>query len=133
MVRKKLDYYKKYDSNTPLFKQLFRANLFSTSAVVCKRCLLEDVGGFDEGLMSAQDYELWLRLSPKITPHFLPECLGEYIHREGNITSTSINRRITNELKIAFRYRDMASKKDLFLRITRILLSFGLQIVRRLL
>ena len=51
--------------------------------------------------MSAQDYELWLRLSSNIRPLFLNEILGTYNMREGNITSGNIYGRMVNEYKIA--------------------------------
>ena len=127
---KRLDYCKKYDSLKPLPQQLFHANLFSTSAVVCKRDLLVYGGGFDEYLMSAQDYELWLRLSPIIDVFFLNECLGEYIHRSDNISSGNLKKRFQNELKIAYKHRQLVNNSRFVFRIIRILMSFSLQLVR---
>ena len=127
---KRLDYHQKYDPLNPRPQQLFHANLFSTSAVVCKWDLLVDGGGFDEYLMSAQDYELWLRLSPTIDVFFLNECLGEYIHRSDNISSGNLKKRFKNELKIAYKHRQLVNKSRFVFRIIRILMSFFLQLVR---
>lgn len=127
---KRLDYHLKYDPLKPLPKQLFHANLFSTSAVVCKRDLLLGGDGFDEKLMSAQDYELWLRLSPTIDVFFLNECLGEYIHRSDNISSGNLKKRLKNELKIAYKHQRLVNKSRFMFRIVRIFISFSWQLLR---
>ena len=107
--------------------QLYLRNLFSTSAVTCRRELLTTYGCFDENLMSAQDYELWLRLSPHVRLLFIPNMLGYYIEREGSITSGKLYRRMINEFKIAFRHRNLASLSLFVLRIGRIFLSYSRQ------
>ena len=85
--------------------QLYRRCLFSTSSVTCTRSLLDSQGMFDESLMSAQDYELWLKLSPALKVFFIEEVLGRYIDRPGNITSGSLERRLRNQLRILLRHR----------------------------
>lgn len=40
---------------------LLRANRIFVSAV-CPRCVLDAVGGFEPGLRSAEDYDLWIRI-----------------------------------------------------------------------
>lgn len=42
---------------------LLAENVVGTSTVVARRDVLRRVGGFDEGLRSASDWDLWLRLS----------------------------------------------------------------------
>jgi glycosyltransferase involved in cell wall biosynthesis len=42
---------------------LLRANFIGTSSVAVRRSVLDDVGGFDEGLASSEDYDLWLRIA----------------------------------------------------------------------
>jgi len=127
---KRLEYDKKYNVTRPLPQQLFHANLFSTSAVICKRQILVDSNGFDEHLMSAQDYELWLRLSPSINVMFINRILGEYVHRSGNITSRNYKNRFKNEVKIAFKHRHLVNRPRLLLRLLRIVISFSLQLIR---
>lgn len=94
-----------YNSRAPLARQLYYRNLFSTSAVVCTKPLLMKGGLFDEHLMSAQDYELWLRLSEHIRVQFINKTLGYYYDRKGNISSQKQLRRLINILKIYVRYR----------------------------
>jgi len=120
-----------YRRNKPLFNQLYFSNLFSTSAIVCKKSLLLEKGLFDTKLMSAQDYELWLRLSPYIIVHFIDCILGEYVEREGNITSGSLKRRMKNEMMIAYQYRDNVSYFAMMTRIFRIFGSYIKQYINR--
>ncbi len=126
-----MNYSKKYNPNIKLFDQLYTSNLFSTSAVACKRSLLINNSLFDEKLLSAQDYDLWLKLSPNIKLYFINKPLGEYIEREGNITSSSLNKRLKNELLIAKRYRKHFSFFRYFMRVVHILLSYLIQFLKR--
>ena len=126
-----MNYSKKYNPNIKLFNQLYTANLFSTSAVACKRSLLINNSLFDEKLLSAQDYDLWLKLSPNIKLYFINKPLGEYIEREGNITSSSLNKRLKNELLIAKKYRKNFSFFRYFNRVAHILLSYLIQFLKR--
>ena len=116
----KILYSKKYVPNLRLQNQLYKRNIFSTSAVICKKDLLTKYGLFNEELMSAQDYELWLRLSSNIKPLFLNEILGTYNMREGNITSGNIYGRMVNEYKIAIMHKDKTNTLGLINRFIRI-------------
>ena len=110
-----LDYSRSYSPGKSLPEQLFKTNLFSTSAVVCKRENILEVGGFDETLSSAQDYELWLRMSPNLSPFFIKQVLGTYTIREGNISTTRHFRRLRNIWHVTVRHRSKATNSTLFL------------------
>lgn len=112
-TRNVIDYSRLYSSGSPLPRQLYMHNLFSTSAVVCKRANVLAVNGFDEQLSSAQDYELWLRMSPSLEPFFIKAALGTYVVRQGNISTTRHFRRMVNIWKVMIRHR---SKGDSTLR-----------------
>jgi glycosyltransferase involved in cell wall biosynthesis len=45
------------------FVKLLRESLISPSAVVIRRSVLEEAGGFDESLPACEDYALWLKLA----------------------------------------------------------------------
>lgn len=100
-----LDYGASFDPTRPLAEQLYARNLFSTSATMIRRDVVLSSGGFDPTLQSSQDYELWLRLSPALTPVFVREPLGVYVDRPGNITSRKLLRRVKNHLLILWRHR----------------------------
>ncbi|MBF0104196.1 MAG: glycosyltransferase [Deltaproteobacteria bacterium] len=60
-----------------IFRTLIGKNFLSPSAVTIKKtCLVEHP--FDEGLMVAEDYDLWLRLSRRYRFYFLDAFLGEF-------------------------------------------------------
>jgi len=120
-----LDYSSYYTPDRPLPLQMYQRNLFSTSAVACRRDLLVRNGMFDETLMSAQDYELWLRLAPQIVVRFIQERLGQYVERQGNITSGNWRRRMHNELRIAFLHRRQVSFPAFMLRASRVLYAYS--------
>lgn len=98
-----------FDPARPITHQLWQANRFMTSAVVCRRELVVAAGAFDETLKSAQDYELWLRMSPTIVVRFISRALGEYIERRGNISTTKFWRQLRNLWRVKHRHRDKVS------------------------
>mgnify|MGYP000850478484 CR=1 FL=1 len=131
-VKKVSNYSKFYKKDTSLFNQIYYKNYFSTSAVVCKRKLLLDNNLFNINLMSAQDYELWIRMSDKINLFFIPEVLGNYIERKGNITSGNLYNRMINEILIANMYKQKAGLKLFLLRLARIFSLYVYYYLRRL-
>ncbi|MBX7136613.1 MAG: glycosyltransferase family 2 protein [Oligoflexia bacterium] len=124
-TQRTLDYALHFLPGATLPAQLYRRCLFSTSAVVCRKDLLLAHGMFDENLMSSQDYELWLRLSPHLQVHFIPEVLGYYQDRAGNITSGNFHRRMMNLLRVHIRHLDKASPAIALEAILRWLFNYG--------
>ena len=118
------DYGKNYDLIAPLSQQLYQRNLFSTSAMVCSRELLIKYSCFDESLMNAQDYDLWLKISSESKPFFVREVLGVYKVREGNITSGSLEKKTLNLLKIAWKYRKYVSFLSRVSKFLKMLASY---------
>jgi hypothetical protein len=49
--------------------------LVVTSSVIVRREVLERVGGYDEGLLACEDYELWVRLAACSEVDFIDEPL----------------------------------------------------------
>jgi GT2 family glycosyltransferase len=126
------DYGAGVSSTHPFPPQLYRRNCFSTSAVVCRRDVVLDHGGFDEELSSAQDYELWLRLSPALVPVFVTETLGTYVMRSGNISSGRVWRRYLNAMRVRHRHRDKAGWGLYLHMVTRDTASYAVAAVRTL-
>lgn len=131
-IKTRLEYSQKYDSSKPIINQLYWSNLFSTSAVTCKYSLLKERGFFNEKLMSIQDYDLWLRLSPIMRVFFINQILGTYIERNGNITSTNRFRRFANEISVIIRHRKKVPFSLFIARIPRVILSHIYQFVKSL-
>jgi len=104
-----LNYKSNYSRSISLSKQLFKRNLFSTSAVVCRKDIIIKNGLFDESLQSAQDYELWLKLSNDINVYFIDEVLGTYLVRNNNITSMAKDKKLINSMKIIVKHRNKVS------------------------
>ena len=74
----------------PLHKSLiFIGNSFSTAATVLRRDIFERVGGFDEDqtMVTAEDYDLWIRASRFGKCIFLPDVLGYYRLHGSNSTN----------------------------------------------
>jgi glycosyltransferase involved in cell wall biosynthesis len=46
-----------------LFEDLCELSLISPSSILIRRDLLDEAGGFDEGLPAGEDYDLWLKIS----------------------------------------------------------------------
>ena len=104
IIKKKLNYSKKtvklnLNNKALVYKHLFLSNFLSTSAVTMKRyCLQNEI--FDETLLVAEDYDLWLRLSRKYRFYFLDEFLGEYRKIETNALSNDVRRMCTGEVRV---------------------------------
>ena len=114
---------KNYHRDISLSNQLYRYNFLSTSAVVCRRSLLQKTGGFDETLPNGQDYELWLRMSPLMQLVILPEILGCYREEQDSITARPYYKRIQAEFRIAWRHRDKGNISVLLWKLLRISFS----------
>ncbi len=65
---------------------LFGGNAFSTAATVLRRDIFVRVGGFDENpsMVTAEDYDLWIRACPLGESVFLQDVLGCYRLHGGN-------------------------------------------------
>lgn len=127
-----LDFYGGYNPTRPLGTQLLWNNLFTPSAVTCRRSLLLDVGGFDEEMMSAQDYELWLKLAPYLHVKMINAPLGLYIERNGSISSGYSTRYLLNCARLLLRHRRLGPPGLACLSAIRILVYYLVEKFRTL-
>lgn len=58
-----------------IFRDSLALCLVSPSAVMLKRHLIDEIGGFDESLPACEDYDLWLRISHRFPIHLIDEAL----------------------------------------------------------
>lgn len=86
-----------------LRRTLIRANPFVHSSVVMRRSALERVGGYDETLPVAQDYDLWMRMSGVTRLANLPEPLVVRRLLPGRVSSTRDNDRLRAEMRVRWR------------------------------
>jgi teichuronic acid biosynthesis glycosyltransferase TuaG len=94
------------------FVNLYKKGYIATSAVVAKREAVIAVGGFDESLLTAQDFALWLELLKKPgTPfHIFPDVLIRYHITDGSISSHT-EQRLECSLKIAMRFASALTER----------------------
>ncbi len=108
--RKAIRRNKNYQETEDLFLQLYKGNLFSTSCMTIKRDVLEKAGAFDETLLSAQDYDLWIRIGKYGKLVYMDDFLATYVIRKGNITGNTY-RRYLCEMKICKKYKQEVLSK----------------------
>lgn len=68
------------------FERMLEGNLVATSTAIVRRRDLDVVGGFDETLAMAEDYELWLRLARRGRVRFVDRVLCRYRVHPGNVS-----------------------------------------------
>ncbi len=93
--------------------------LVSPSAVMLRRRLFEEVGGFDETLPAAEDYDLWLRVAWRQPVGLVPEPLvikrgghADQLSRQWGLDRFRIRalRKILQEPLLPPRYREAAER-----------------------
>lgn len=77
----------------------------SCSRVTVRRDVLETVGGFDEALMSNEDWDLWLRISKLVKVICIPRVLIRR-HLDGERISNSLRRVCESRTIVVDRYWD---------------------------
>jgi len=100
-----VDYISRYDTSVSPFIALVRKNFLSPSSATIHKSLFERAGLFDISLRSAEDYDLWLKMSLsglKLCP--LQEYLAYYRVRDGNLTS-NVQQMLDCLLQVVARYK----------------------------
>ena len=109
----------RFEAATNPYRGLYRKGFIATSSVVVRRDAILNVGGFDETLETAQDFDLWLKILKQKEAHFRvePDFLMNYFVTPGSITCNT-SRRLNCTLRIAKKYAP--SRKDFNHRIFNI-------------
>src|SRR5262249_5207479 len=84
-------------------RALIRANPFVHSSVMMRRTALERVGGYDETLAVAQDYDLWMRISQITRLANLPSPLVVRRLLPGRVSAARDTERLTTEAWVRWR------------------------------
>lgn len=85
--------------NEEIQAELLIKNHFGHPEIMARTSVLREIGGYDENLRYAQDYELWSRLKTVTRFAALPEVLYVWRNRRSNIT----NSQRSEQLESAFR------------------------------
>lgn len=73
-VNEKEEYLSIGKAHGDLSKAIIKRNVIgTTSTVIVKKSILEEVGGFDSQLPAAQDYDLWIRVCQKTDVGVVPD------------------------------------------------------------
>lgn len=83
---------KKYSflSEGQIYSNLLHENFVFTPTVVVQKSILDELGGFDEKLQIAEDYDLWLRIANKNEILFVDEPLVVRRRTGENITDDKV-------------------------------------------
>jgi glycosyltransferase involved in cell wall biosynthesis len=94
-------------------EKIYSENVIGTSCVMIKRSTYKLLGGFDNKLKSAEDWDLWLRFSKFGKVGFCNEELMEYLVRPGSKTSNRM-RRLDQMQVIMKRYRNYVRRHNVW-------------------
>jgi glycosyltransferase involved in cell wall biosynthesis len=131
-IRKKITWYKNLFTGRFSFEKLLIENPISQPAVFFRRKVFDEVGLLDPSVHFAMDYDLWLRLSKKYSPGYIPEYLSNF---RVQISSKSVNnfrRQFRQEYEVHKRHD--SRKLYLFLHwlnIRKIIVAYSLMQVFR--
>lgn len=84
-----------------VYPELIKENFIgSTSFPLLRKACLEEVGGFDVLMQSAQDYDVWLRLAEKYSVDYVEEALVLYYVHDGECITKNSSKRIAGQERI---------------------------------
>jgi glycosyltransferase involved in cell wall biosynthesis len=67
-------------------EMVIRGNWLAPCAVLFRKCLVKEVGLFDEALHAVEDWDMWIRLSENYIFVGVPDALVKYRRHENNMT-----------------------------------------------
>ena len=100
-----------------LLTKLIESNcIYTTSSILVKKEVLEEVGGFDSSLPSCQDWDFYLRLAQVSRFGFVEDSLVLYYLHPGDRISTNHEAVVNGHLQIYEAYKELAKAqgKDVF-------------------
>jgi hypothetical protein len=74
-----------------IFEKLILDNFITNNSVMFRRECYKELGGFDESLRCAEDYDLWLRYSIRYNFYYLSERLYRYRIGSNRLSSVHEN------------------------------------------
>jgi glycosyltransferase involved in cell wall biosynthesis len=71
------------------FADLLRGSFLFPAVVLIRRSCFDTAGGFDEGLVCAEDYDLWLRLAAHFSMLYIPGCVAAIRRHKGSLSENA--------------------------------------------
>ena len=84
--------------------RLLRNNIIYHPATFVQRSVMVEIGGFDESLRFAMDYDLWLRLAALSQPLACQACLADFRVHAGSLSSVERAKTLEEEYLVRQRY-----------------------------
>ncbi len=94
--------------NKENFESLFNENFIPVLTVLMRRKCYEQIGGFDENLIAAEDYDYWLRLAQVYQFKFLDAPLAKW-RMTPNSTSKNIQQMFEGHLQLSRKKKIIAN------------------------
>jgi glycosyltransferase involved in cell wall biosynthesis len=88
-----------------VFRQLLGRSSILCSSVIVPRSVFDEVGLFDERMMIAQDYDMWLRITREYLVRFVPLLLVDYYTTYDDRLSLNRRREAIDRLQIYRKFR----------------------------
>ena len=113
-------------------RDMWRHNPFAHSSVMYERSIVLSMGGYNEGLVPSEDYDLWFRIIRKCKVANLSEVLTYYRIHAGSASNTRDTLELRTYIKILYRElreQDVGGRYYvyLFTPIMQLLLPFPLR------
>lgn len=114
--------------NGNVFHRLLYNNIIGTASNPLIRAdCIKAVGGFDELMQSAQDYDLWLRIAKRYRVQKTDKSLVVYHIHSGYHISTDVDKRISGLERINMKYAEyIEAESDLWHRRHMVLVPYYL-------
>ncbi|ANU10186.1 glycosyl transferase family 2 [Planococcus antarcticus DSM 14505] len=95
-----------------ILSNLFESNCIdTTSSVLVKKEVLDQVQGFDAGLPSCQDWDLYIRLAQVTKFDYVKESMVLFYHHSGERITTNKISVLNGHLSIFKKYKELARKQ----------------------
>jgi len=86
------------------YRRLLKGNFIPHPAAFVRRRLFERMGGFDESIKYAMDYDLWLRLGKTAEPVQFDEHLAVFRWHKGSLTSSNQMASLEDDFDVRMRH-----------------------------
>lgn len=86
-------------------------SLGGASVCICKTSILKEIGGFDDNLMSAQDWDLWVKLCMRGQILVMPALLVDYFVHLNYRISNNMRAKYLGARRFYFKYQSVMSEQ----------------------